>query len=47
MCFSAVYLDHHWIIDVVVGSAYALVVFGALAALVRVGWRGMPARSVP
>jgi membrane-associated phospholipid phosphatase len=29
MCFAAVYLDHHWVIDLVVGSAYALaVVFG-------------------
>lgn len=24
MCFSAVYLDHHWVIDVILGSAYAL-----------------------
>jgi membrane-associated phospholipid phosphatase len=26
MCFSAVYLDHHWVADIVVGSAYALFV---------------------
>jgi membrane-associated phospholipid phosphatase len=26
MCFSAVYLDHHWVIDIVLGSVYALVV---------------------
>jgi membrane-associated phospholipid phosphatase len=26
MCFSAVYLDHHWVLDVVAGSAYCLVV---------------------
>jgi hypothetical protein len=26
MCFSAVYLDHHWVIDVVLGSGYALTV---------------------
>jgi membrane-associated phospholipid phosphatase len=25
MCFAAVYLDHHWLIDIVVGSLYALV----------------------
>lgn len=31
MCFAAVYLDHHWVFDVVVGSLYALVV----SALVR------------
>src|SRR5262249_55289549 len=24
MCFSAVYLDHHWVIDVILGSGYAL-----------------------
>lgn len=26
MCFAAVYLDHHWVFDVVVGSLYAVVV---------------------
>jgi hypothetical protein len=26
MCFSAVYLDHHWVIDVVLGTLYTLVV---------------------
>jgi membrane-associated phospholipid phosphatase len=26
MCFAAVYLDHHWVFDVVVGSLYAIVV---------------------
>jgi hypothetical protein len=30
MCFAAVYLDHHWVIDVVAGNAYCLVI--ALAA---------------
>lgn len=34
MCFSAVYLDHHWVLDVVVGSFYALVVGFALRKLV-------------
>jgi membrane-associated phospholipid phosphatase len=24
MCFSAVYLDHHWVIDVILGSGYAV-----------------------
>src|SRR5262249_31610947 len=23
MCFSAVYLDHHWVIDVIAGTGYA------------------------
>ena len=31
MCFAAVYLDHHWVFDVVVGSLYAIVI----SALVR------------
>lgn len=35
MCFAAVYLDHHWIIDVVVGLAYT----AACAALVRLAFR--------
>lgn len=26
MCFAAVYLDHHWVFDIVVGSLYALVI---------------------
>jgi hypothetical protein len=28
MCFSAVYLDHHWVIDVLAGIVYCLVVVG-------------------
>jgi len=31
MCFAAVYLDHHWVFDIVIGSLYAVVV----AALIR------------
>lgn len=27
MCAAAVYLDHHWIVDVIVGIVYAVVVF--------------------
>ncbi|MDB4927962.1 MAG: superfamily protein [Myxococcaceae bacterium] len=41
MCFAAVYLDHHWVIDVVVGLAYA----AALLALVRRAFR--PPAPVP
>ena len=33
MCFSAVYLDHHWVFDVLMGIGYVLVVEGAQAAL--------------
>ncbi|MDB5213385.1 MAG: superfamily protein [Myxococcaceae bacterium] len=35
MCTAAVYLDHHWIIDVVVGLAYTLAVFAVAMALVK------------
>jgi len=34
MCFSAVYLDHHWVLDVVAGSVYALVVSLCLRKLI-------------
>lgn len=27
MCFAAVYLDHHWVFDIVLGSLYTLVVY--------------------
>lgn len=35
MCFAAVYLDHHWIIDVVVGLAYTVIVFLVVGRLMR------------
>lgn len=35
MCFAAVYLDHHWIVDVLVGLAYTVVVFVAVRAFMR------------
>ena len=35
MCFSAVYLDHHWVLDALAGVVYALVVVGAARALTR------------
>jgi membrane-associated phospholipid phosphatase len=37
MCFAAVYLDHHWIIDVILGLAYALAIY-ALAVLAVRAW---------
>jgi len=30
MCFAAVYLDHHWVIDVLMGIAYTLIVVRAV-----------------
>jgi inositol phosphorylceramide synthase catalytic subunit len=35
MCFSAVYLDHHWVLDEVAGITYCLGVVGAGRVLVR------------
>ena len=42
MCFSAIYLDHHWVIDAVVGSAFALIV-GIVAHSVK----RAPVKNVP
>jgi hypothetical protein len=38
MVFAAVYLDHHWVLDALAGSAYAVVVVAAARGLGR--WRG-------
>ncbi|MEK7706026.1 MAG: phosphatase PAP2 family protein [Myxococcota bacterium] len=35
VCFGAIYLGHHYVIDVVLGSAYALVAYLAAQALAR------------
>lgn len=37
MCFSAVYLDHHWVLDIVAGSAYALAADAVLRRVVPDG----------
>lgn len=43
MVFSAVYLDHHWVIDALLGTAYA-----ALASLtMRVVWKALAAKTEP
>lgn len=39
MCFSAVYLNHHYVIDLVAGWAYALFVAVAVDALHSRAWR--------
>ena len=31
MCFAAIYLDHHWVLDVVVGIAYTLAGYAAVS----------------
>ena len=33
MCFAAVYLDHHWVFDVVLGSLYAVVIWWSMQRL--------------
>jgi inositol phosphorylceramide synthase catalytic subunit len=35
MCFSAVYLDHHWVLDVIVGSIYCAIVVVAVEGVAR------------
>ena len=43
MCCAAVYLDHHWIIDIVAGAAYAIVTALAIRRIAR--WRRSRARD--
>jgi hypothetical protein len=39
MCFAAVYLDHHWVLDLVAGLLYCAVVVGVSVVAVRLsGW---------
>lgn len=38
MCFSAVYLNHHYIIDILWGSAYAVVIYFGLNFMADRGW---------
>ena len=35
MCFSAVYLDHHWIIDVLLGLVYTVATYAVVTAVSR------------
>ncbi len=39
VCFAAVYLDHHYLLDVLLGILYTLVAYGAERALQR--WRSL------
>lgn len=45
MCFSAVYLDHHWVIDVLVGTAYTVVVAAVMRRILVVA--PLPRRAAP
>jgi len=35
MCFAATYLDHHWVLDIVAGSTYALATAWLMRRLIR------------
>jgi membrane-associated phospholipid phosphatase len=39
MCFGAVYLDHHWILDVLAGCVYCVAVVSVLRLTARARWR--------
>ena len=45
MCFAAVYLDHHWMFDVVLGSLYAVVISSVIRRLFNARL-GVPLPSV-
>ena len=38
MCFAAVYLDHHWVFDIVVGSLYAIVISSLVRRVFNTRW---------
>jgi membrane-associated phospholipid phosphatase len=46
MCVAAVVLDHHWIVDVLLGLAYTLAVFAATMLVARSRTLA-PRRDVP
>lgn len=39
MVFAALYLDHHWVVDAVLGTAFAFATFGAVRLFERIEWR--------
>lgn len=47
MVFSAVYLDHHWIVDALLGTAYAAVVAGVMRLVLRLRESGAPLARLP
>jgi hypothetical protein len=46
MCFAAVYLDHHWIVDVVLGLGFCVVSYVAVATVVARRSRGRRTSSL-
>jgi membrane-associated phospholipid phosphatase len=47
MCCAAVYLDHHWVLDIVVGMAYTLAALGIVYRITRSALRSDSARCAP
>ncbi len=47
MCFAAVYLDHHWILDVVLGLLFCVVSYIGVAAVVARRTRGASTSPIP
>jgi hypothetical protein len=47
MVFSAVYLDHHWVLDALLGTAYAAMVAGATRLVVRLREAEAPLPRLP
>lgn len=48
MAFAAVYLDHHWIVDVIVGWALCVAAYAVVSrAVARTAWRGARSRGTP
>jgi membrane-associated phospholipid phosphatase len=45
MCFSAVYLDHHWVLDAIAGSLYCVTLVGATSVLARMARATRTARA--
>jgi membrane-associated phospholipid phosphatase len=45
MCGAAVYLDHHWIVDVLLGLVYAAAVYVGVVAIARRGERATTAAA--
>jgi inositol phosphorylceramide synthase catalytic subunit len=48
MCFAAVYLDHHWVFDIVLGSLYTVIIRAVMSRVLssRFGLAPMPGSPV-
>jgi inositol phosphorylceramide synthase catalytic subunit len=46
-CVAAVYLDHHWIIDIIVGLAFTVITYYAIVIGFASGWRFRTTSPLP